>query len=138
MFNETATTEIYTYGPTRSLHEALPICSCQTRLVGAPAMDVAVDRRCRRKVARGTVAHLSRNCGKSDIAPRQRTAGRRGDAIGGQWNDRAAQLVVTPVQTIADRRCRRHSYPARLAADHRSATCRNPAPCCTHATHGES
>src|SRR3546814_17915848 len=25
-FNDTATTEIYTYGPTLSLHDALPIC----------------------------------------------------------------------------------------------------------------
>src|SRR3546814_3107779 len=56
----------------------------------------------------------------------------------GQRNDRAAQLVVTPVQTIADRRCRRHSYQARLAADHRSATGRDPAPCCTHENHGET
>src|SRR3546814_19462543 len=56
----------------------------------------------------------------------------------GQRNDRAAQLVVTPVQTIADRRCRRHSYQARLAADHRSATGRDPAPCCTHENQGET
>src|SRR3546814_13943083 len=31
VFNDTATTEIYTYGHTLSLHDALPICHAQRR-----------------------------------------------------------------------------------------------------------
>src|SRR3546814_2285884 len=38
-FNETATTEIYTYGHTLSLHDALPICGIAYLPVGAPTFD---------------------------------------------------------------------------------------------------
>src|SRR3546814_18491927 len=52
-FNDTATTEIYTYGPALALHAALPICHQHALGAGAAARLVAgaVDQRLQRRAA---------------------------------------------------------------------------------------
>src|SRR3546814_16524061 len=82
-FNDTATTEIYTYGHTLSLHDALPICRLQAASIevddeGVETTDVAQ--------------------GLDDVRRRAAAASQDGADTGQQFTriERLAEIVVGP------------------------------------------